>query len=189
MQKVLKPTNLALIEVHVARVGPVKAMVDTGAMYSVIETKMVQHLLKDEHLTGGTLLSFNKERVAVVGEISLTIRFKDRVVDLHKVRVVEQSLFPLILGVDWMGKSNVGVRPSLHDRFQMEAVMFPELPICDILVNPEGSGQVKNPIEEKIDDENGLLAAITLSPESPPVHVVRYVQETCVIPARTMKFI
>lgn len=44
-------------------------MVDTGAMYNVIEMKMIQHLLKEEILVGGTLLSFNKVRFAIVGEI------------------------------------------------------------------------------------------------------------------------
>ncbi|KAK4024856.1 hypothetical protein OUZ56_010351 [Daphnia magna] len=37
MKKVLEPINLALIEVHVARVGPMKAMVNTRAMYAMFE--------------------------------------------------------------------------------------------------------------------------------------------------------
>ncbi|KZS03826.1 Histone-lysine N-methyltransferase NSD2-like protein [Daphnia magna] len=179
-QKSLKPTNLALIEVHIARVGPVKAMVDTGAMFSVIEKKMIQHLLKEEFLVGGTLLSFNKERVPIVGEIPLTVRFKDRVVDLQKVRVVEQALFPLILGVDWMGESNVGVRPSHQDRCQMEAIIFPET------TTNHTDEKLK---KEKTGDGNGMLAAITLSPAMPPTRAKRYVMEPCVIPAKTMKFV
>ncbi|KZS20857.1 Uncharacterized protein APZ42_012348 [Daphnia magna] len=179
-QKALKPTNLALIGVHIARVGPVEAMVDTGAMFSVIEKRMIQHLLKEEFLVGGTLLSFNKERVPIVGEIPLTVRFKDRVVDLQKVRVVEQALFPLILGVDWMGKSNVGVRPSPGDRCQMEAIIFPET------TTNNTDEKLK---KEKTDDGNGMLAAITLSPAIPPTRAKRYVMEPCVIPAKTMKFV
>ncbi|KZS16055.1 Uncharacterized protein APZ42_018258 [Daphnia magna] len=137
-EQALKPTNLALIEVHIARVGPVKAMVDTGAI------------------------------------------FKDRVVDLQKVRVVEQALFPLTLGVDWMGKSNVGVRPSLQDRCQMEAFIFPET------TTNNTDEKLK---KEKTDDGNGMLAAITLSPAMPPTRAKRYVMEPCVIPAITMKFV
>lgn len=76
---------------------------------------------------GGTLLGFNKERVSIAGEIPLTIRLKGQVENLQKVRVVDQALFPLILGVDWMGESNVGVRASIRGRFQMEAIVLPEL--------------------------------------------------------------
>lgn len=46
VKKVLKSTNLAPIEVHIARVGPVKAMVNTGAMYGVIEKKMIETFTK-----------------------------------------------------------------------------------------------------------------------------------------------
>ncbi|KAK4021403.1 hypothetical protein OUZ56_003320 [Daphnia magna] len=100
---------------------------------------------------GGTLLSFNKERAPIVGEISLTVRFKDRVVDLQKVKVVDQALFPLILGVDWMGKSNVGVRLSIQDHCQMEAVIFPE-----ISTNNSSNNIDENLTKEEVDAGNGV---------------------------------
>ncbi|KZS07280.1 Uncharacterized protein APZ42_029043 [Daphnia magna] len=44
-------------------------------------------------------------------------------------------------------------------------------------------------MKEKVDEGNGVLAAIILSPTLPPVRVEPYIIESCVIPAKTMKIV
>lgn len=51
-------------------------------------------------------------------------------------------------------------------------------------MNPDG-----RLIKEKLDDGNGVLATITLSSTLPSVQAEEYVMESCVIPAKTMKFV
>lgn len=46
----------------------------------------------------------------VLYEIPLSVRFSGRVVELPKVRVVENTVYPLILRVDWIDLSGARVR-------------------------------------------------------------------------------
>ena len=82
-----------MVTVNVARVGDVVAMVDSGAMVCVVRRDMV--------------------------DVALTVRYGDKVVDLRRVKVVESSLYDLILGTEWIEKGNVVIfgdsrRLSVH---------------------------------------------------------------------------
>ncbi|KZS01857.1 Uncharacterized protein APZ42_001357, partial [Daphnia magna] len=46
----------------------------------------------------------------VIGEVSLTIRYKGTVVDLEKVAVVRGMLYPLLLGIEWIVKSDAMIK-------------------------------------------------------------------------------
>lgn len=102
-----RPTKLAVVTVNVARVGDVVAMVDSGAMVCVVRRDIVEKLLKEENLFGGFVVGFDKAKVAVVGEIPLTIRFGGQVVELRRVKVVKNSLYDMILGAEWIEKGNI----------------------------------------------------------------------------------
>ena len=104
--------KLAIVAVDIARVGIVDAMVDSGAMVSVVRKDFVQKLLKEENKTGGFILGFDKTRVPIFGEIQLTVRFGCKVVDLTRVKVVEQSVYPIILGAEWIEKGDVIIYAS-----------------------------------------------------------------------------
>ena len=82
-------------------VGDVKGMADSGAKVTVIREELVDHL--SSHYTGasGVLLTFNQVRVSQVGHLALSVRYLDTVAELRKVRVVKDSIYPLILGRDW----------------------------------------------------------------------------------------
>ncbi|KZS19183.1 Uncharacterized protein APZ42_014467 [Daphnia magna] len=70
--------------------------------------------------------------------------------------------------VNWMGISNVGVRPSIQDHCQMEAVIFPE-----ISTNKTSNNIDENLTKEDVDAGNGVIAAITHSPTLPLIRVQR----------------
>ena len=102
-----QPTKLAVVTVSVARVGDVVAMVDSGAMECVVRRDIVEKLLKEENLSGGFVIGFDRARVPVVGNIALTVRFGGRAVELRHVKVVETSLYSMILGAEWIEKGEV----------------------------------------------------------------------------------
>ena len=102
-----QPTKLAVVTVSVARVGDVVAMVDSGAMVCVVRRDIVEKLLKEENLSGGFVIGFDRARVPVVGNIALTVRFGGRAVELRHVKVVETSLYSMILGAEWIEKGEV----------------------------------------------------------------------------------
>ena len=58
-----QPTKLAVVTVSVARVGDVVAMVDSGAMVCVVRRDIVEKLLKEENLSGGFVIGFDRARV------------------------------------------------------------------------------------------------------------------------------
>lgn len=76
-----RPTKLAVVTVNIARIGDVLAMVDSGSMVGVVRRHVVENLFKDENKLGGFVVGFDKGKVPIIGEMALTVRFGDHVVD------------------------------------------------------------------------------------------------------------
>jgi len=66
-------------------------MVDSSSQCCVIRKRSVQHLMTDEINSTGYLIT-------KTGIIALTLRYKDSVVNLPRVRVVEDKVHVIILG-------------------------------------------------------------------------------------------
>ena len=60
--------RLAIVTVDIARIGAVEAMVDSGAMVSVVRIDVVRKLLREENRVEEFIVGFDKTRVRVVGE-------------------------------------------------------------------------------------------------------------------------
>ena len=65
----------------------------------------VRRLSKIEYL-----IAVDGTRLHVLGYVDLSVRFKESVVELKGVKVVQESLYPLILGLDWLKASGAGIR-------------------------------------------------------------------------------
>ena len=101
--------NSPVIKVDVFRIGATKAMVDSGAQNSVICQSL---------LTGRSAFKIRPPPFYrnidgsivqnVVGECSLTVRYKGVLVDLN--HVVESSIYPLVLGIVWIVQSGAVVK-------------------------------------------------------------------------------
>ena len=95
--------NSPVIAVDVFRISTTNDMVDTGAKTSVI---------CQSFLSGRTAFAIrppvfyrNIDGSAasnVVGETSITVRYQDVLIDLYRVAVVKSSIYPLILGIEWI---------------------------------------------------------------------------------------
>ena len=95
--------NSPVIAVDVFRISTTNDMVDTGAKTSVICQSL---------LSGRTAFAIrppvfyrNIDGSAasnVVGETPITVRYKGVLTDLYRVAVVKSSIYPLILGIEWI---------------------------------------------------------------------------------------
>ena len=65
----------------------------------------VRRLSKIEYL-----IAVDGTRLHVLGYVDLSVRFKESVVELKRVKVVQESPYPLILGLDWLKASGAGIR-------------------------------------------------------------------------------
>ena len=95
-----------IIEVDIFRVGTQRAMVDTGARQSVIRADLLQGqscFNIQSPLQNWRSLDGNK--LAVVGETSLVVRFSGVTIDLTQVLEMENAAHPVVLGMDWIGKA------------------------------------------------------------------------------------
>lgn len=52
------------------------------------------------------LVGAGNTKVEVIGETPLTVRYKESVVNLPRVRVMEKCYFEIMLGLDWIPKSS-----------------------------------------------------------------------------------
>ena len=135
------PTKLAMVSVNVAQVGDVHAMVDSGAMVSVVRKDIVESILKEENKFGGYVVGFDKIKVPVVGEIALSVQFEGVAAELKRVKIVENSLYDMILGAEWLEKGRIIVyaedgRLTAHVRphgldFSLKKLDTSEPPIQD----------------------------------------------------------
>ncbi len=94
------------VRVAIVRIGHLDVLLDSGAKFSVIR----RNIPPDAYSTlfssnPSSLIGAAGTRIRVYGEIPLAIRYKSSVVDLPTVQVVEDLIFPIILGMDWIDKS------------------------------------------------------------------------------------
>ncbi|KAI9555914.1 enzymatic polyprotein [Daphnia sinensis] len=110
-KKVRETVSSPFIQADVFRIGGLRAMVDSGAKHSAIS---------EETLTDRTAFPIRPPSNYrfldgspvdnVVGEISLTVRYQGTIVDLPKVAVLRNMMYPLVLGVEWIVKSGVTIK-------------------------------------------------------------------------------
>ncbi|KZS05237.1 Uncharacterized protein APZ42_031640 [Daphnia magna] len=100
------PRGSPVIEVDVFRVGLVKAMVDSGAKNSVIRADLIRgRSVFDLRVASRTWRTLDYQILPLVGETSLVVRFGGAVTDLNQVLVMENAIFPMVLGMDWIERS------------------------------------------------------------------------------------
>lgn len=94
------------VKVSVARVGDVRALVDTGACISLVRRDALS-----EALLGGMaqwkrapLCGAGDRAISPLGTVALSIRLGAKVVDISEVAVVESCPYPLLLGSDYLEK-------------------------------------------------------------------------------------
>jgi hypothetical protein len=98
--------RLAVIKINIARIGEFEALVDSGANCSVVRRDVLKGILTPKQNGRQFLVGADKKQVPILGEVPLTIRFKDRVVDLKRVLVLEECVYPVLLGADWLDSSH-----------------------------------------------------------------------------------
>lgn len=103
--------NNPFIHADVFRIGELRALVDSGAKNSAISEELLLnrscfevHPPSKYRFIDGTTID------NVVGEVSLTVRYRGIVVDLPRVAVMMKMLNPVVLGVEWIVGSAANVR-------------------------------------------------------------------------------
>lgn len=92
----------AIIPTSIALVGNVDGILDSVAGYSIIREDLIRNLpIEDPHIVEN-LVTFDRHRVSTRGFVRLTVRFKESVVELKRVRVVPDCIHEMILGIDWL---------------------------------------------------------------------------------------
>lgn len=87
-----------------------EALVDCGACVSVMRSDVVDRLkLAVSPINSGHLNAVDGHNVVCRGTVELTVDYEGRVVTLEKVYVIERSIFPLLLGADWILSSKVQI--------------------------------------------------------------------------------
>ena len=99
-----------MITASIARVGSLSTVVSSASDCSIVGAAFVKkfrvrRLSKIEYL-----IAVDGTRLHVLGYVDLSVRFKESVVELKGVKVVQESLYPLILGLDWLKASGAGIR-------------------------------------------------------------------------------
>ncbi len=115
-----KPSPLATIIINIARVGDIEGMADSGAVCTVIREDVVAHLAHMFFGGGNYLITFEGDKVRAVGEIALSVRYLNTVTEMKRVRVVKNSLYPVILGEDWFAATRAFVG---HNGTRMEVFL------------------------------------------------------------------
>ena len=100
-----------MVEVDVARVGHIKALVDTGACLTMIREKEVPSALRASirPWTQGALSGAGDGAILPVGVLNLTVRYKACVVDVSEVAVVAACPYQMLLGRDFLKKAGAVV--------------------------------------------------------------------------------
>ncbi len=81
-------------------------MVDTGSRKSVICSNLVRERSSfNIHSTLKNWRSLDGNILAVVGETNLIVRYSGETIDLKQVLVMENVAYPVVLGMDWIGKA------------------------------------------------------------------------------------
>ncbi len=131
---------------------------ESGAMVSVVRKDVVEKFLKEENKTGGFIIGFDKTRVQVLGEMELTVRFGCQVADLRRVKVVENSVYVMILGAEWIEKSNIiifAVKGQLVAQVRTDIIDSALLTIKTPPLIEQNAANCKSPWKELITGVDG----------------------------------
>lgn len=99
--------RLPFITVWVEKVGEVKGIVDSGAQLSIIRSSVVNKILAPESRTFqfGFLRGMGDKLVPIESHLPLNIKWEGSFVNIDRVAVVRDMPFAIILGCDWIIKS------------------------------------------------------------------------------------
>ena len=98
---------------------PLRMDVDTGATFSVIGETTYRKLLSDKSLESSNIVleTYDKQQIHVVGELPVTVGYKDQTYENLRLCVVPGERTPL-LGRDWMQK----IRLEWSELFSVNSV-------------------------------------------------------------------
>ena len=150
----------------------IEALVDCGACVSVIRFDLVTSLqLVVSPLNSGNLNAVDGHDVVCRGTVQLTVEFEGQMVTLDKVYVIERSIFPLLLGADWILSSKVLVfgeggrlvvrAPTLNEESTGESSSTPEDEWYDL--GPLADPLPSKPVKRMIVDETTEIPASSLA--------------------------
>ncbi len=88
---------LPMITASIARVGSLSTAVSSASEYSVIGATFVRNLTVRRPKAINYLVNVDGTQLHVLGYVDLSVRFKESVVELKRVKVVKESIYPLIL--------------------------------------------------------------------------------------------
>lgn len=118
-----------MVRLDVFRIGEV--LVDTGATTTVVSEELVQGSstfnLRPSTLNWKSVVGTS---LPVVGELSMLLRYKEKLVDLKRVVVIKNTVYPLILGVDWIVASGAEINAR-------DGKLTIEIPACYQKLNIE----------------------------------------------------
>ena len=108
---IAQETELAYINVDIFRMGEATAMVDSGAKRSAIRADLIANRNSFPIRNSSSCWRTADGGIArnVVGETSLTIRYKGHVVELPRVVVMNNLAPPFILGIEWVDAMRAAV--------------------------------------------------------------------------------
>lgn len=92
----------AIVPTSIALVGNVDGILDSAAGCRIIREDLIRNLPIEEPHIVENLVTFDRHRVSTRGFVRLTVRFKESVVELKRVRVVPGCIHEMILGIDWL---------------------------------------------------------------------------------------
>ncbi len=165
------------------------ALVDTGAKTTVVSENLVKG--RSSFAIQPPTLSWkgvDGASLPIVGELSLSVRYHENVVDLHGVVVMKDPVYPLILGIDWITASNAQIKAK-------DGKLMIEVPVREpepsrkkektvVLESPQGSEEKENMFKEAA-AEMRVFAAIIEDAELPHPSKNRVTQPPFLKPMRS----
>ena len=138
-------------------------MVDTGAKNSIISEEILRGRSAFQiRPSESAWCSVNRQNLPAHGETSLSVRFKDSIVDLKRVVVMRDVMYPLVLGVDWITTSGVIISTR-------NGQLMVDVPAASAPILPPGSTRIESQVEKEEDFESAsedirLLGAVASEP-------------------------
>ena len=150
------------IKVFVLRIGDVEAMVDTGAKNSIISEEILRGRSAFQiRPSESAWCSVNRQNLPAHGETSLSVRFKESIVDLKRVVAMRDVMYPLVLGVDWITTSGVIISTR-------NGQLMVDVPAASAPILQPKSTRIESQVEKEEDFESAsedirLLGAVAAS--------------------------
>ena len=103
--------QVPFITVWIENVGEVKGIVDSGASMSIIKSSVVKKILASGNRNIGSsfLRGVDNRLIPIDSNLSLKIKWEGSFVEIDQVAVTRDMPFAIILGVDWIVKSETSL--------------------------------------------------------------------------------